>query len=88
MDKREEKDCKEISLYLDRIEELEDDTKEAVLLLDDDEEGDLEEIFLPESLLPENISEGDYLTMKIYLDEEKTSNALNEARRLLEDLKE
>lgn len=88
MDKREEKDFKEISLYLDRIEELENDTKEAVLLLDDDEEGDLEEIFLPESFLPENVSEGDYLTMKIYLDEEKTSNALNEARRLLEDLKE
>ena len=88
MDKREEKDFKEISLYLDRIEELEDDTKEAVLLLDDEEEGDLEEIFLPESFLPENVSEGDYLTMKIYLDEEKTSNALNEARRLLEDLKE
>ncbi len=65
MDTRE-KSCKEISVYLDRIEELEDGTAEAVLLIDEGEEEYSGEFHLPENFLPEDAEEGNYLTIKIF----------------------
>ena len=65
MDSREEKIIKEISVYLDRIEELEDETAEAVLLIDEGEEEYSGEVGLPVDFLPEDAGEGDYLTIKI-----------------------
>ena len=139
MDSGKEKIRQEISVYLDRIEELENGTAEAVLLIDEGEEeysgefhlpenflpqevseGDYltvtislekadnegggilkkidsgtaeavlqiddKEIYLPENFLPENVSTGDYLTVKIRRDEDKTNAALDEARQLLKEL--
>ena len=139
MDSGKEKIRQEISVYLDRIEELENGTAEAVLLIDEGEEeysgefhlpenflpqevseGDYltvtislekadnegggilkkidsgtaeavlqiddKEIYLPENFLPENVSTGDYLTLKIRRDEDKTNAALDEARQLLKEL--
>ena len=60
-----EKICKEISVYLDRIEDLEDGTAEAVLLVEDGEEDYSGEIHLSANFLPEDAGEGDYLTIKI-----------------------
>ena len=72
MDSRKEKIVKEISVYLDRIEELEDDTAEAVLLIDEGEEDYSGEVVLPVDFLPEDAGEGDYLTLKIFkTDDEK-----------------
>lgn len=83
MDKGQEK---EISVYLDRIEELEDGTAEAVLLIDEGADEYSGELHLPEYFLPEEASEGDYLTIKISRDENKTNAALDEARQLLKEL--
>ena len=83
MDKGQEK---EISVYLDRIEELEDDTAEAVLLIDEGEEEYSGEFHLPANFLPEEAGEGDYLTIKISRDADKTNAALDEARQLLKEL--
>lgn len=66
MDSRKEKIVKEISVYLDRIEELEDDTAEAVLLIDEGEEDYSGEVVLPVDFLPEDAGEGEYLTLKIF----------------------
>ena len=60
-----EKIFKEISVYLDRIEDLEDGTVEAVLLVEDGEEDYSGEIHLSANFLPEDAGEGDYLTIKI-----------------------
>lgn len=68
MDKGQEKICKEISVYLDRIEELEDGTAEAVLLIDEGEEEYSGEFHLPENFLPEDAEEGDYLAIKVFCD--------------------
>ena len=70
MDSREEKIIKEISVYLDRIEELEDGTAEAVLLIDEGEEEYSGEVELLTEFLPEDAGEGDYLTIKILPAEE------------------
>ena len=86
MDSGTEKSCKEISVYLDRIEELEDDTAEAVLLIDDGEEDYSGEFVIPSNFLPEDVNEGDCLTIKIFRDEDKTNAALDEARQLLKEL--
>ena len=66
MDSGKEKICKEISVYLDRIEELEDDTATAVLLIDEGEEEYSGEFHLPSKFLPKDAAEGDYLTIKIF----------------------
>ena len=77
-------DEKEISVFLDRIEELEDDSALAVLLIElDADEDEYHEFTLPADLLPENADEGDYLTIKITRDVGKTAEALEEARELL-----
>lgn len=67
-------------VYLDRIEELEDGTAEAVLLTDED---DPAQIILPADFLPDDVSDGDYLTLKISYDAKKTQAALESARKLL-----
>lgn len=82
MDDAKEKGQKEISVYLDRIEELEDGAAKAVFLFEDEEE-DFIEFTLPTDLLPEGIEEGEYLTIKIFRDVAKTAEALDEARQLL-----
>ena len=66
MDSGKEKICKEISVYLDRIEELEDGTATAVLLIDEGEEEYSGEFHLPSKFLPKDAAEGDYLTIKIF----------------------
>jgi len=77
-------DEKEISVFLDRIEELEDDSALAVLLIElDADEDEYHEFTLPADLLPEGTSEGEYLTLKISRDKLKTAEALEEARELL-----
>lgn len=87
MDSEKEKGFQEITagIYLDRFEELEDGTTEAVLLLDEGGEEYSGEIVLPANLIPEDVGEGDYLTLKIVRDDQKTNAALEEARRLLQE---
>jgi len=78
-------DEKIVSVYLDRVEELEDGTAEAVLFIDDGGEEYSAQINLPSTCLPENVSDGDYLTLKISYDAAKTKAALESARQLLND---
>ncbi len=79
---RAEKSTKEITVYLDRIEELDDDTATAVLYVDD-EDDDVREFILPADFLPADADEGEYLTITISRAVEKTRAALDEARSLL-----
>lgn len=74
--------AKELSVYLDRIEELEDDTASAIFLLEEDED-EFREFTLPADFLPEGTTEGEYLTIKISRDTDKTDAALEEAQELL-----
>lgn len=78
-------DEKIVSVYLDRLEELEDGSEEAVLLIDDGGEEYSAQINLPAKFLPADVSDGDYLTLKISYDEAKTNAALESARQLLND---
>ena len=75
-------DEKIVSVYLDRLEELEDGTAEAILLIDDGDEYSAE-IVIPAKFLPDNVSDGDYLTIKISYDEAKTKAAFESARQLI-----
>lgn len=77
-------DEKEISACLDRIEELEDGSATAIFLFEE-EEDEFREFVLPADFLPEDADEGDYLTIKISRDQEKTQAALKEARELLKN---
>ncbi len=77
-------DAKKISAYLDRIEELEDGSATAVFLLEEDED-EFREFVLPADFLPEGAGEGEYLTIKISRNADKTAEALNEARELLKN---
>ena len=70
MDSGKEKICKKISVYLDRIEDLEDETAKAVLLIDDGEEDYSGEFVIPADFLPEESNEGDYLTLKIFCEDD------------------
>ena len=89
MDKSEEVEmtCDEklMSVYLDRIEETQDGDEEAVLLIDDDEDEYSGEIVIPAKYLPDDVSDGDYLKIKISYDELKTNAALEQARQLLRE---
>ena len=82
MDGASEVDTKEITVYLDRIEELEDDSAEAVLYIEDDDDN-FREFVLPADFLPEDAAEGEYLTITIARAQDKTRAALDEARSLL-----
>lgn len=75
---------KVVSVYLDRFESLEDGTEEAVLLVDDGSEEYSAQIVIPANFLPDNVSDGDYLKIKITYDEYKTKAALEAARQLLD----
>ncbi|MBR2519578.1 MAG: DUF3006 family protein [Selenomonadaceae bacterium] len=87
MDSSKEKGQKEVTAYLDRIEELEDGTAKAVFLVEDDED-EFSEFVLPANFLPEDAGEGEYLTITISRDENKTQTATDEARELLNNLEE
>ena len=78
---------KEMSVFLDRIEEEEDGSATAVFLFEE-EEDEFREFVLPADFLPEGTGEGEYLTIKISRDEEKTTESLDEARALLKKLEE
>ena len=82
MDSAEEKRQKEITAYLDRIEELEDGSATAVFYVEDDED-EFRQFVLPADFLPEDADEGEYLTFTIARAEEKTQAALDEARSQL-----
>lgn len=88
MDSGKEKEFKEISVYFDRIEEVEDGTAKAVLLVDEGDEEYSGELVLSAKFLPENVNEGDYLTLTISRDAEKTNAALDAARKILDELEE
>ena len=81
------KETKEIIVYLDRIEELEDGSATAVFLVEE-EEDEFREFVLPADFLPEDAGEGEYLTLTISREQEKTQEALEEARELLKNLEE
>lgn len=83
MDGLQEKSRKEITAYLDRIEELEDGSATAVFYFEE-EEDEFREFVLPADFLPEDADEGEYLTLTISREVEKTQAALDEARRQLE----
>ncbi len=78
---------KKITAYLDRIEELEDGSATAVFLIEDDED-EFREFVLPADFLPEDVGEGEYLTLTISREQEQTQAALDEAQRLLKNLGE
>ncbi len=82
MDGTSENSAKEIIVYLDRIEELDDDDATAVLYVED-EDDDVREFILPADFLPADADEGEYLTITISRAVEKTRAALDEARSLL-----
>ena len=82
-----EESSKKITAYLDRIEELEDGSATAVFLIEDDED-EFREFVLPADFLPEDVGEGEYLTLTISREQEKTQAALDEAQRLLKNLEE
>ena len=78
---------KVLNVYLDRIEELEDGSATAVFLIEE-EEDEFGEFVLPADFLPDDADEGEYLTIKISREPEKTQAALDEARELLKKVEE
>ena len=64
MDSTEEKREKEITAYLDRIEELEDGSAKAIFLFEE-EEDEFRQFVLPADFLPEDAGEGEYFKIKI-----------------------
>lgn len=79
MDSAETKRQKEITAYLDRIEELEDGSATAVFYVEDDED-DFRQFVLPADFLPDDAGEGEYLTLTLARETAKTQTALDEAR--------
>lgn len=75
MDSAKEK-VQEVSLYLDRLEETDDGSKEAVLLIDEGGDEYSGELGLPAKFLPEDASDGDYLTLEISAEENSDSQIL------------
>lgn len=88
MDSGEEKELKKVSVYFDRIEEVEDGEAEAVLLVDEGDEEYSGELILSAKFLPDDVNEGDYLTLTITRNAEKTNAALDAARKILDELEE
>ena len=79
MDGAETTGSKEITAYLDRIEELEDGAATAVFYVEDDED-DFRQFVLPADFLPDDAGEGEYLTLTLARETAKTQAALDEAR--------
>ena len=69
MDCKEKEGQKEITAYLDRIEELEDGSAKAVFLVEE-EEDEFRQFVLPADFLPEDADEGEYFTITIIRSEE------------------
>lgn len=69
MDCKEKEGQKEITAYLDRIEELEDGSAKAVFLVEEDED-EFRQFVLPADFLPEDADEGEYFTIIIIRSEE------------------
>ena len=69
MDCKEKEGKKEITAYLDRIEELEDGSAKAVFLVEE-EEDEFRQFVLPADFLPEDADEGEYFTIRIFRNEE------------------
>lgn len=69
MDCKEKEGQKEITAYLDRIEELEDGSAKAVFLVEEDED-EFRQFVLPADFLPEDADEGEYFTIRIFRNEE------------------
>ncbi len=84
MDSAEEK-IKEISLYLDRLEELDDGSREGVLLIDEGGDEYSGELGLPEKFLPEGAIDGDYLTLEISAGETSDSQILTASLESIDD---
>lgn len=64
MDSAKEKGTQKIIAYLDRIEELEDGSATAVFLVEDDED-EFRQFVLPADFLPEDVGEGEYVSITI-----------------------
>ena len=47
----------------------------------------MKKIILPREMIPENVSDGDHLTIKIDVDQEATTDAEDEAISILQRLK-
>ena len=78
--------AKEISLYLDRLEEIDDGSKEAVLLIDEGGDEYSGELVLPANFMPEGASDGDYLTLEISTGEtESDSRILSASLESIDD---
>ena len=73
MDSSKETRQKEITVYLDRLEPLEDGTATAVFLVED-EDDEYREFTLPANFLPEGAADGEYLTLTISRDTESAQN--------------
>lgn len=82
MDGAQTTGSKEITVYLDRIEELEDGSATAVFYVEDDED-EFRQFVLPADFLPEDAGEGEYLTLTLARETAKTQAALDEAREQL-----
>ena len=82
MDGAKTKGSKEITAYLDRIEELEDGAATAVFYVEDDED-EFRQFVLPADFLPDDAGEGEYLTLTLARETAKTQTALDEAREQL-----
>lgn len=76
---------KEISVYLDRLEEIDDGSKEAVLLIDEGGDEYSGELGLPAKFLPEDASDGDYLTLEISASETSDSDVISASLERIDD---
>ncbi|MCI6158067.1 MAG: DUF3006 domain-containing protein [Selenomonadaceae bacterium] len=82
MSREREKEEKKTSLYLDRFE------GDLAVLYFGEEPDNMQKIHLPRACVPEDVADGDYLTLSVQLDAEKTQQAEAEALSLLADDKE
>lgn len=64
MDSSKETRQKEITAYIDRLEPLEDGTAKAIFLVEDDED-EYRQFVLPADFLPDDVGEGDTVTLTI-----------------------
>lgn len=78
-------EVQKMSVYLDRLEELEDGSSEAVLLIDEGGDEYSGELGLPANFLPEDASDGDYLTLEISTGESADSETLTASLESVDD---
>jgi len=73
------KEGKRTSAYLDRFE------GDFAVLYIEDTVGKTRKVNLPRECVPDSVSDGDYLTLSVSFDAEKTKQAEEEALSLLDD---